>query len=84
MSRLEDAAERRPGDLHPHGGVLLFHAFAVGKADGLELVERHDDRIAFALWGLHRREQPCAWASRYATAADRSGHECTSPLIMSI
>lgn len=82
MGRFEDPPERRAGNVHPLGPVSLAEALDVRQADGLQLVDAHQDLIEVRGWDAGGLEEnaPRLGVDSSATAGPWHGPDLLSML----
>ena len=80
VRRLDDPAERRTGDTHLFGRLLLVESIEVRQPDGLEFVETHDDFFEIQQGDADRFENRRSGLSGDPAAAERSWHGKAPPV----
>jgi hypothetical protein len=76
MGRLENPSEGSPRDPHALGRLLVVEPFAIGEADGLELVEGELDFLGRGTRDTGGFEEGYRWARAYVTAGLWAWHGC--------
>jgi hypothetical protein len=75
---VEDSAKGRSRDIHGRSHLLLVHAFQVGQAQSLQLIEAQDNFLIRRYWRATRPELRVVWQIVDSSATRRSGHRITS------